>query len=125
VSEPIVVDLGADDDRSGADIWRDWAKSAEWKFSSYYKFTFTFTASGERLVYPVSDQAERAPFAATATAGGDSADIYRWHVADPMTWAEICEGGEVDFTIRSEGGVLFSTNPYFMSKREENGASAT
>ena len=122
MSGPAVVDLGADDGRSGADIWLDWTKSAEWKFSSYYKFTFTFTASGELLI-AAPDQAERVPFTATATAGGDSGDIYRWHVADPMTWDEICEGGEADFTIRSEGGVLVSTSPYLMPKREENGAA--
>ena len=116
--------LDGKDARDGTQFWMDWAKDAEWKFSSYYKYTFTFTASGELLI-TAPDQAERVPFTATSTAGGDSGDIYRWHVADPMTWDEIRGGGEADFTIRSEGGVLFSTDPYFMPKREESGAAAT
>ena len=122
MSAPVVLDLAADDTRSGAEFWLDWAKGAEWRFASYYKYTFTFTAAGGLLIL-APGQAEGGPFTATATCGGDSGDIYRWHVADPMTWDDIREGGEPDLTIRTDGGVLFSTNSYLMPKREENGAA--
>lgn len=115
MSDPIILRLDGEDARSGAELWLGWAKRAEWKFSSYYKYDFTFTASGELLIM-ASDQAEKVPFAATATAGGDASDIYRWQVADPMTWEEICEPGEPALTVRSEGGVLFSTNAYLMGQ---------
>ena len=124
MSDPVVLDLTADDTRSGAEFWLDWAKGAEWRFASYYKYTFTFTAAGGLLIL-APGQAEGGPFTATATCGGDSGDIYRWHVADPMTWDDIREGGEPDLTIRTDGGVLFSTNSYLMPKREENRMEAS
>ena len=42
-----------------------------------------------------------------------------------MTWDDIREGGEPDLTIRTDGGVLFSTNSYLMPKREENRMEAS
>ena len=51
MSDPVVLDLTADDTRSGAEFWLDWAKGAEWRFASYYKYTFTFTAAGGLLIY--------------------------------------------------------------------------
>lgn len=78
-----------------------WAQRATWKFSSYYKYNFTFAAR-DRALDPLTGQGKI--FTAAATVGGDAPDIYRFQVTDPMTWDEICYAGEPGLTITSADG---------------------
>src|SRR5581483_3965822 len=73
---------------------RVWAQRQQWKFGGYYKYRFTFTA-------------EEPGITGSASAGGDSGDIYRYSVGPVMTWKEIT-GAETDLRIsHADGTVLF------------------
>lgn len=72
-----------------------WAKAATWKFSSYYKYRFTFTGT-----------LDGSEWKATASTGGHSEDICRFAVEDPMTWDEICGAGEPGLTITDANGTV-------------------
>lgn len=81
-----------------------WAQRATWRFKSYYKYRFTFTAEGTMM----EDALRFARFTATASAGGDAVDIYRFEVQDPMTWDEICAAGGLVLTVKdADGAVIY------------------
>ena len=65
-----------------------WAASKEWRFSTYYKFTFYFEAGDGEGVR------------GKATIGGEKDQIYRFSVqAEPATWNDIIDGGLLVLTI--------------------------
>lgn len=69
-----------------------WARRARWTFQSYYKYSFTFTARGTLAAADAYEGSRE--FTATATAGGDTAAIYRYSVGtDPVSWDDICAAG--------------------------------
>ena len=83
------VPVGSEDGRTDRERWLGWAAHAEWHFAGYYKYTFTFTATGS---LPGGEE-----FTATVEVGGDSGAIYRYSVeAEPMTWAGITACGWYD-----------------------------
>lgn len=104
-------------DPSPQETWLAWARSGPWHFESYYKYAFTFGRQG-RLRLP---SGQTGWFTARLSAGGDSADIYRYTVAPSMTWDEIIGGGEWTFTVRTPGEVVFSTDPHLAPDQPPEG----
>jgi hypothetical protein len=81
-----------------ASITRDgalaWCHAQQWAFAGYYKYRFRFTASDGVLTGEVS-------------AGGDTADIYRYDITrDGMSFGDLLAGGW-DFRVRSGGVTLY------------------
>lgn len=104
-------------DPSPQETWLAWARSGPWHFESYYKYAFTFTRQG-RLRLP---SGHIGWFTATITAGGDEADIYKFRVAETMTLDEILQGGDWTLTVRENGPVIFSTDPYLVPAQPAEG----
>lgn len=121
---PFPVPMGSRDERTEKERWLDWAQRAEWRFESYYKYGFIFTATGYLWhpipAGPLPDAADE--FTATLAVGGDSSAIYRYDVrAEPMTWQEVIAcgwygddgGAPPSLTVRkADRTLLFTTNPY-------------
>ena len=100
--------------------WPGWAARQTWNFESYYKYTFIFRCEGKGFFTPADTQFTS--FTATVSVGGHSADIYRYGVAPEMSWNDAIYGGDWTLTIRTEGGVIFSTDPHLMPEKTEGGA---
>lgn len=60
----------------------EWAKGQQWRFSSYYKYEFFYTATDESGCYIGS-----------LCTGGDSGDIYRYDVCDDEVNLDRAVGG--------------------------------
>lgn len=114
--------MGSKGERADRERWLGWAARAEWHFSSYYKYDFTFTATG-RLWNPADPgpASETAgEFTATITVGGDSSAIYRYTVnAGPMPWRDVIacgwyemeDGADPPLVVRrADRTLLFSTD---------------
>jgi hypothetical protein len=82
-------------ERIMTDAWEkdraeEWAAARTWKFTGYYKYTFSFEAGDDGIHGLVN-------------AGGDSGDIYRYDVEPEMTWLALgC--GETDLWITDAAG---------------------
>jgi hypothetical protein len=96
------VKIGGELSRSDQQRWQDWAKTLQWQFTSYYKYTFVFTAKGTAPSPPDGAPAE---FTATMAVGRDASDIYRYPVETaPMTWDEVIAGGDWKLTVTTADG---------------------
>ena len=101
------VKMGSEDARSDRERWIDWAAHSEWRFQSYYKYSFVFTAEGALLSLPGGPQV---PITATVSAGGTADDSYRYEVTGAsMTWDEVTAAGGWLLTVATvSGAALFS-----------------
>lgn len=74
-----------------------WAGERTWKFSGYYKYTFSFEADADGIHGLVNT-------------GSDSGDIYRYDVEPEMTWLAL-RCGETDLWITDAAGhTLYATS---------------
>jgi hypothetical protein len=80
------------------------ARKAPWRFEGYYKYAFTFTASGTLIASDAYQGPRR--FAAAATVGGEPGDFYRFSFrADaPETWDSLRYVRTPDLVITDTGG---------------------
>lgn len=81
----------------------DWAKTADWFFGSYYKFSFTFEAT-VYVAFPDDLEAHEAH--ASVTIGGDSSEIYKLRVEphEPLEWDTFAWRGSMLLIIRDSDG---------------------
>jgi hypothetical protein len=112
------VKSGSSEEEPGRERWLEWAASSHWTFRSYYKYSFTFTATGSLLLPP-------ADFTATLSTGGDASGIYRYQVTtEPMTWAEaVCGGDRWYLTVTDADGALLFSHDHFIATCRVHGAS--
>lgn len=88
----------------GEDQALAFARKAPWRFDGYYKYRFTFTASGV-LVAPDAYEGPRR-FTATATVSGQPGDFYRFscQAGTPETWDSLRYVRTPDLVITDTGG---------------------
>lgn len=82
-----------------------WARQAEWRLRSYYKYEFTFEAYCT-VAYP--DDPEMHVVEARAVVSGSDGDIYRFSAdtEDPVTWESLHYLRTPDLVIRENGETL-------------------